>query len=319
VEQALLRRSGDDEGADRFQMLSGPAMAKGVEDRAFYDYTRFVALNEVGGDADAFGLTGDDWHLACAHAAEHAPRQMLTTATHDTKRGEDVRARLAAISEDPGWWSETASKWMARHDAIDGPTEYLLLQTLVGAWPLSIDRVEAYMQKAAREAGTHTSWAAPDEAYERAVSAEVRACLDEHEVVDALVERLQAAGERNALAQTLLRLTAPGVPDTYQGTEFADFSLVDPDNRRPVDFSAAPSRKTRVVAVALGARREFPAAFTGAYEPLETEDAHTLAYRRGDDVVVVVPLRTGASMRVSLPAGQWTDRLPDAPVSLLCR
>ena len=329
VEQALLRRSGEDEGADRFQMLTGPAMAKGVEDRAFYDYTRFVALNEVGGDPDAFGTTVADWHAACARVADTSPRTMLTTATHDTKRGEDVRARLAAITQQPAWWAEASSKWMARHDGIDGPTAYLLLQTLVGAWPVTEERLVAYMHKAVREAGAHTSWAAPDDDYEAAVAYEVRAALDERDVVDALVQPLAERGRVNALAQALLRLTAPGVPDTYQGTEFWDLSLVDPDNRRPVDYAArADALRTRsgpgwpkceVVATALAARREFPAAFAGAYRPLETDDAHTLAYARGDDVVVVVPLRAGATGQVALPPGSWSDRLADAPVSLFTR
>jgi (1->4)-alpha-D-glucan 1-alpha-D-glucosylmutase len=323
VEHALLRRSPDDEAADRFQMLTGPAMAKGVEDRAFYDYTRFVALNEVGGDPDAFGLAVDDWHAACLRTAEDHPASMLATATHDTKRGEDVRARLAAITERPDWWSEVASKWMARHDGIDGPTAYLLLQTLVGAWPVDESRLVAYMHKAVREAGADTTWASPDDAYERAVAHEVRAALDESELVDALVAPLIEPGRANALAQVVLRLTAPGVPDTYQGTEFWDLSLVDPDNRRPVDFGArAEALRTRsdpklaVLAAGLEARRAFPGAFAGAYRPLETDNPDVVAYMRGDDVAVVVPLRSGARGDVALPPGTWTNRLPDTGTGL---
>jgi (1->4)-alpha-D-glucan 1-alpha-D-glucosylmutase len=303
-------------------MLTGPAMAKGVEDRAFYDYTRFVALNEVGGDPDTFGVSVEDWHAACARVAEESPRTLLTTATHDTKRGEDVRARLAAITYRTDWWAEAASKWMARHDRIDGPTAYLLLQTLVGAWPLSAERLRAYMRKAIREAKTHTSWAEPDDAYEAAVAEEVTAALDEADVVEEVVRQLREPGRVNSLAQTLLRLTAPGVPDTYQGTEFWDLSLVDPDNRRRVDFAALRGEdgpKMTVIKTALAARREFPDAFAGLYRPLETGDDDTLAYMRGDDVVVVVPRRGGATGRVNLPPGSWTDRLPDLPVSLLCR
>jgi (1->4)-alpha-D-glucan 1-alpha-D-glucosylmutase len=323
IEPALLRRSDDAEGADRCHMLTGPAMAKGVEDRAFYDYTRFVALNEVGGDPDAFGLSVADWHAACARAAEEHPGSLLATATHDTKRGEDVRARLAVISERPDWWAEVASKWMAGHDTIDGPTAYLLLQTLVGAWPLDEPRLAAYMRKAVREAGAHTSWAKPDDTYERAVADEVRAALAEPGVVDALVEPLVERGRANSLAQTLLRLTAPGVPDTYQGTEFWDLSLVDPDNRRPVDFAARadalPARshpKLAVLAAALDARRTYPAAFAGSYRPLETDSEHVVAFMRGDDIAVVVPLRGETNARAALPAGSWTNRLPDTGTGL---
>jgi (1->4)-alpha-D-glucan 1-alpha-D-glucosylmutase len=329
IEQSLLRRTDNHEGADRFQMLTGPAMAKGVEDRAFYDYTRFVALNEVGGDPDAFGLSADEWHTACGYVAGHAPQTMLTTATHDTKRGEDVRARLAAITERPEWWAEEAAKWMTRHDRIDGPTAYLLLQTLVGAWPLTEDRLVEYMRKAVREAGAHTSWASPDDNYETAVAAEVRAALDEPDVVAALVGALADRGREIALAQALLRLTAPGVPDTYQGTEFWDLSLVDPDNRRPVDYGARADAlrsrggdgwpKLEIVSVALAVRREFPHAFAGAYRAVETDDPATLAYARGDDVIVAVPLRANARGRVALPGGNWVNRLPDSPVSLFTR
>ncbi|HVV37809.1 MAG TPA: malto-oligosyltrehalose synthase [Acidimicrobiales bacterium] len=328
VERALLRVGGGDEGADRFQMLTGPAMAKGVEDRAFYDYTRFVALNEVGGNPDAFGVSVAEWHAACARAAELHPAGMLTTATHDTKRGEDVRARLAAITARPGWWADHAAKWMVSHDGIDGPTAYLLLQTVVGAWPINEERLAAYMRKAVREAGTHTSWGEPDDAYERAVDAAARAAASDAALPE-LVESLAPAGNVNALAQTLLRLTAPGVPDTYQGTEFWDLSLVDPDNRRPVDFDlrarTLASRggdgwaKMAVIAAALEARRAFPQAFAGAYRPIESDEG-VVAFARGDDVVVVVPVRPGADVaRVALPAGGWTNRLEGSPVALFTR
>jgi (1->4)-alpha-D-glucan 1-alpha-D-glucosylmutase len=185
------------------------------------------------------------------------------------------------------------------------------------------------MQKAVREAGAHTSWASPDDAYEAAVAAEVRAALAERDTIEELVTPLLARGRVNALAQTLLRLTAPGVPDTYQGTEFWDLSLVDPDNRRAVDYAARRdalrtqtgdgSEKQSVIAAALAVRREFPDAFAGAYTPLATDDAGVLAYARGDDVVVVVPLRPNTSGTTEMPPGRWTDRLPDAPVSLFTR
>ncbi|MEY2398037.1 MAG: (1-_4)-alpha-D-glucan 1-alpha-D-glucosylmutase [Actinomycetota bacterium] len=335
VERALRREGNDasaDEGADRFQLLTGPAMAKGVEDRAFYDFTRFVALNEVGGDPDRFGTSVEEWHAACEATAEQWPATMLTTATHDTKRGEDVRTRLAVISERADWWGEHAAQWMGRHDSIDGPTAYLLLQTLVGAWPLSEERLSAYMQKATREAGAHTSWAAPDDAYESAVAAEVRAALGETDAIAAMVAPLVEPGRVNSLAQTLLRLTAPGTPDTYQGTEGWDLSLVDPDNRRPVHYDvrsqmlhaarAATAEellaradeawaKVDVIATALSVRRSHPHAFTGDYQALECESDALVAFAREDAVVTVVP-RLVASTRpqgkVELPNGEWVNQ-----------
>lgn len=320
------------EGVERFQLLTGPAMAKGVEDRAFYDFTRFVALNEVGGDPDRFGVSIDEWHAACITTADAWPATMNTTATHDTKRGEDVRARLAVLSERPEWWADHATQWMKRHDGIDGPTAYLLLQTLVGAWPVTEERLVAYMHKAAREAGAHTNWASPDDNYERALADTVRAALAEPDAIDEMVESLVAPGRVNSLAQALLRLTAPGTPDTYQGTEAWDLSLVDPDNRRPVDFagrkrtlaavrSATPEEwlrrsddawpKAAVLATALQARRDLPGAFAGDYTPLATDSDAVLAFARDDAAVVVVPVMN-ASRRpvgdVAMPAGPWVNR-----------
>jgi (1->4)-alpha-D-glucan 1-alpha-D-glucosylmutase len=319
------------EGVERLQLLTGPVMAKGVEDRAFYDFTRFVALNEVGGEPDAFGLSVPEWHAACARVAAETPATMNTTATHDTKRGEDVRARLAVISEMPEWWAEVATDWMKRFDSIDGPTAYLLLQTVVGAWPLTDERLIAYMTKAVREAGARTSWAAPDERYERAVADASRAALQED--VDALSAPLLLPGRVNALAQTLLRVTAPGTPDTYQGTEEWDLSLVDPDNRRPVDFalrrralaavrSASPEEwlrhgdgawsKLAVLTNALQLRRERPDAFAGDYAPLATDSDALVAFVRGDSVVTVVPIMNATRRPVgdvALPAGRWVNRL----------
>lgn len=324
VYRTYLRGS---EGIERFQLLTGPAMAKGVEDRAFYDFARFVALNEVGGDPDDFGTSNDEWHAACVQVAEHTPATMLTTATHDTKRGEDVRARLAVLTERPDWWADIATKWMKRHDTVDDPTKYLLLQTVVGAWPVTEDRLVAYMTKAVREAGTHTSWAAPDERYEEAVAHVARSAIAE-----GAYDLPVMPGRVNSLAQALLRLTAPGTPDTYQGTEDWDLSLVDPDNRRPVDFTvrrrtltavrnASPEEwirradagwsKVAVLSTALQARRELPDAFAGDYTPLDTDSDAVLAFARGDASITVVP-RMNATRRptgdVSLPGGRWVNR-----------
>jgi (1->4)-alpha-D-glucan 1-alpha-D-glucosylmutase len=231
----------------RFQQLSGPAHAKGHEDTAFYRYHRFVAANEVGGDPAHLGVDPAAFHAANVEAARRWPGTMTTTATHDTKRGEDVRARLALLSEIPEAWGRTVADWSARHERYrhggwpDRATEYLLYQTLVGAHPLSLERVQAFLVKAIREAKVHTSWTVPNPAYEEAVAefaADVLGDEDFRRELDAFVAPLVAPGQVTALAQVLLKLTSPGIPDTYQGTELWDDSLVDPDNRRPVDFAA---------------------------------------------------------------------------------
>jgi (1->4)-alpha-D-glucan 1-alpha-D-glucosylmutase len=248
--RALLQRdlTGplESEFVTRFQQLTGPAMAKGVEDTAFYCYNRFVALNEVGGDPNRFGLSVAEFHEACGQTRAHWPATMRTTSTHDTKRGEDVRARLALLSEIPQRWSDAVRRWSAftanhhRDGWPDRNAEYFFYQTLVGAWPLSPDRAVAHMEKAVREAKEHTNWRDPNPAYEGALKDFVMGVLRDTAFVPDVarfVEPLIRPGYVNALAQTLLKLTAPGVPDVYQGSELWDLSLVDPDNRRPVDFA----------------------------------------------------------------------------------
>ncbi|MGH9152851.1 MAG: malto-oligosyltrehalose synthase, partial [Acidimicrobiales bacterium] len=230
----------------RFQQFTGPVMAKGVEDTAFYDYVPLVSLNEVGGSPAHWGTPVEEFHRACREALGDWPTSMLATSTHDTKRSEDVRARLHLLSEVPGAWAEAVRRWFAantRHrSGIDRPdpnAEYLLYQTLVGAWPLSAERAAAYMEKASKEAKVHTSWIDPDPGYDAALRAFVEGVLgDEAFLADlaGFVEALVAPGRVNSLAQVLVKLTAPGVPDTYQGSELWDLSLVDPDNRRPVDY-----------------------------------------------------------------------------------
>ncbi len=229
----------------RFQQLTGPAMAKGGEDTAFYCYNRFAALNEVGGDPSRFGSSVNDFHRACEQACRHWPATMLATSTHDTKRSEDVRARLALLSEIPGLWIAAVRAWSAlneRHRRDGWPdrnAEYLFYQTVVGAWPLPLDRAIAYMGKAAREAKQHTDWSEPNRPYEEALKEFVAGALADPAFtrsVEGFVNRIARAGCVNSLGQTLLKLTAPGVPDLYQGTDLWDFSLVDPDNRRAVDF-----------------------------------------------------------------------------------
>ncbi len=253
IEQTLLRQWGDESVrarqarfAGKFQQLTSPVTAKGIEDTAFYRYHRLISLNEVGGQPGRFGIGADVLHRYFAERQYRWPGALSTLSTHDTKRAEDVRARINVLSEWPAEWREQVLKWREVNGSSVHPNdEYLLYQTLVGAWvesPDFADRIKAYMTKALREAKQRTNWTRPDESYERAV----------HELVDRLIhpargrafqqfllpfqKRVAAAGVVNSLSQTALKLWAPGVPDTYQGTELTDLSLVDPDNRRPVDF-----------------------------------------------------------------------------------
>jgi (1->4)-alpha-D-glucan 1-alpha-D-glucosylmutase len=263
----------------KFQQLTGPVMAKGVEDTAFYRYNRLVSLNEVGGDPSRFGTTPAEFHRQNAERRRRRPHGLLASSTHDTKRSEDVRARIDVLSELPREWRAALNRWARlnrRHKtriggrpAPDQADEYLLYQTLLGAWPdeeegrggsVFVDRIVAYVEKATREAQRRTDWTNPDAAYEEATRRFVRAVLDPEsggaflEDVAALRATVVHAGAFNALSQQLLKLTAPGAPDLYQGTELWDLSLVDPDNRRPVDFA----RRARL-ARALGRRRPSPA------------------------------------------------------------
>lgn len=351
-ELLLLRRAGALEGelAMRFQQLTGPAMAKGVEDTAYYRYHRLVSLNEVGGDPCRFGVSVAEFHQACLRTQARHPRTLLASSTHDTKRGEDARARLMLLSEIPERWAQTVKRWMQlnrrhrRDDLPDRNCEYLFYQTLVGAWPIDTRRMSAYMEKAVREAKTHTSWTEPQPAYEAAVRGFVTAALDDEEFradLEGFVRPLVAPGRINSLAQTLLKLTAPGVPDIYQGAELWDLRLVDPDNRGPVDFARRAAMlnelagltveqivarsdeglpKLWVIRQALHLRRGHPQLFgsDGNYRPADvcgTKAAHALAYFLGQDVAVVVPrLVLGLSgdwgdASFELPPGRWRNVL----------
>ena len=243
VVEALRPRLADpaDELARRFQQLTGATMAKGVEDTAFYRYNRFVALNEVGGDPSLFGMSPEQFHDAQAERQQQWPQSMTSLSTHDTKRGEDVRARLAVLSEMPQQWSEFVAAMIAAAPLSEPTFGYLLWQTFAGVGLIGRDRMHAYAEKAMREASLATTWLDNDEQFESDVHALVDRVYDEPELrnrAERFHAGLDAAARSNSLGQKLLQLTAPGVPDVYQGTEFWEDSLVDPDNRRPVDFAA---------------------------------------------------------------------------------
>lgn len=335
--------------AMRFQQLTPAAMAKGVEDTAFYRHHRLVALNEVGGDPGRFGTSVTTFHRHMEKAATDWPTAMLALSTHDTKRSADVRARLALLSEDPDGWRDAVDRLnlaSEAHRSGDGlpatADAYLLFQSLVGAWPIDADRAAAYLEKASREAKLRTSWTDPNPTYDAALAGYVRGCLADPAfvaVVDATVAPLVDAGRRASLAQLALQLTAPGVPDLYQGSELWDLSLVDPDNRRPVDYEIrrrflaevgalgpedAWSRrddglpKLWLIRHALELRARHEAAFGAAstYEPLmgsgERADA-VVAFVRGGEVITIAPRlvrrveRLGwGDTTITLPAGRWS-------------
>jgi (1->4)-alpha-D-glucan 1-alpha-D-glucosylmutase len=348
-----IRGDAETEFVLRFQQLCGPAQAKGVEDTALYAYGCLASLCEVGGDPGCFGVSLEEFHAACGEVQARWPDTLLTTSTHDTQRGEDVRARLHLLSEIPGRWAQAVTRWSASNEAHrrgglpDRACEYLFYQTLVGAWPIGIERVLPFLEKANREAGAHTSWTDPDEAYERAVRGFARQTLEDPEFVGAVedfVRPLVLPGRVNSLAQTLLKLAAPGVPDLYQGSELWDASLVDPDNRRPVDFlwrrrllagleggkaeeiwsrQEAGLPKLWLVQRALDLRRRRPDLFgvSAAYEALRASgegQAHVVAFARGGGAIAIAPrlvlgLDAGwGDTLLPLPPGSWRDVLSGA-------
>ncbi len=347
--------------ARHFQQLTGPVMAKGVEDTAFYRYHRLVAENEVGSDLRQWATTTAGWHADGAARVARGDGSLLATSTHDTKRSEDVRARLVLLSEIPDRWVEAVTEWRLltdRHRSGEFPdraAEYLLFQTFVGAWPLTAERAVAYARKATREAKLFTSWTDADQRYDDALEGWVRAVLGDPSFVDALerfVSPLVGPGRVVSLAQTLCKLTAPGTPDLYQGTELWDLSLVDPDNRRPVDYEARVKllaaveggevgavdldadpdgvAKLLVTARALDTRRRRPGCFdrSAGYSPLLGRGpaaAHVVAFGRGPssgpaEVITIVPrlvlglARVGwGATTVALPSGRWRDVIAAEP------
>ena len=308
--------------AIRFQQTSGAVMAKGVEDTAYYRWTRFLALNEVGGDPDRFGLPLDGFHAALARRQDRHPAGMTALSTHDTKPSGDLRARLAVLAEIPAEWAAAVDRWNGLAPTPDGALGHLLWQSAVGAWPLTGERLYNYLDKALREARTRTTWDNPDEAFESAMHDVAVAVLEPgplHDDVAAFADRITGPGRSNALTATLVQLTMPGVPDTYQGTELWDLSNVDPDNRRPVDFAlrsrlldrldegwqpawddADGAAKLLVVSRALRLKRDRPELFTG-YSPLDAGE-HVVAFDRGGAITVGTRLPVGLAA-----AGGWGD------------
>ena len=330
------------EPATRLQQLCGAVTAKASEDCLFYRDARLVSLNEVGGEPRRFGVGAAEFHHSAATRARMWPQAMTTLTTHDTKRGEDVRARIGVLSQVPSLWTEFLARWEIEAPSPDPATGHFLWQNIFGVWPVSgavtdqlRDRLHGYAEKAIREAALHTSWNEPDAAFEEAVHRWLDTVLD-GPVGSALTEfvaQLNPHAASDALGQKLLALTVPGIPDVYQGTELWDDSLVDPDNRRPVDYAARRAAlkelqhpKMRVVTAALRLRRSRPDSFLrGGYFPVLADGQagdHVVAFRRGDDVLVAVTRWTvrlaekgWANTVVPLPDGSWTDALTGAMAS----
>jgi (1->4)-alpha-D-glucan 1-alpha-D-glucosylmutase len=350
----------------RFQQFTPPVMAKGVEDTAFYCYNRLAAMCEVGGNPGSNGLSVEQFHAYNTKMQATHPHTMVTLSTHDTKRSDDVRARLAVLSEIPAKFGTALNRWSRMNndlradlfggghgDMPDRNTEYLLYQTLIGAWPITVERMQEYMLKAAREAKQKTTWTANNTQFEDALHKFIEAAMQHPPFVTDLeqfVETVKDAGRVNSLAQTLMKHTAPGVPDLYQGAEVWDLSLVDPDNRRPVDYrlrakllhevKRMPAAKAATdvmrradeglpklwtIHQALCLRRERPESFgaEAAYTPLKVEGkkaAHAIAYLRGESVATVVPRLVSrldgkwGQTATELPQGEWTNRLTGARV-----
>ena len=350
----LMRRRGEleTEFLLRFQQFTSPVMAKGFEDTSLYRYARHIAVNEVGSNPFQPAVSVEEFHRFNELTQRNHPTGMVTLATHDTKRGEDARARLAVLSEAPGVFGEAADRWFARNAVYrkngwpDPNTEYFYYQTLVGSWPLSLERAQLYMEKAAREAKQQTSWTQNNQGFEDCLREFIRLTLEDREFVveiESLVKSIDRAGRVNSLSQTLLKCTVPGVPDLYQGSELWDHRLVDPDNRGPVDFeerkrlldemqklgvdqvmermdSGMP--KLWTIQRALKVRQRFADCFdaSGEYTPLEVrgeKQMHVVAFLRGHRVATIVPrlsmgiAGTWGDAELTLPEGRWRNVLAE--------
>ncbi len=325
----LLAERGWDAFVTRFQQTTPAIMAKGVEDTAFYRYGRLLALNDVGGDPGRFGISVDEFHQGNAERARRFPNNLLVTQTHDTKRSGDVRARIGALAGMPEEWAARVRRWLEATSTLRGPDtieRYFIFQTLVGAWPIEAERLEAYVEKALREAKRNSNWIEPDPAYEDRVKAFCRALYEHRPFLsdfEPFAAEVARAGDRAALGQLLLKLTVPGVPDIYQGDELLALSLVDPDNRRRVDWArrrellaevrhgAAPTDETRklwLIVRALTLRAHRPEAFSGGYTPVAAGD-DAVAFLRGDSVLAAAALRAEPAGSIDVPAGTWRDAL----------
>ncbi len=331
----LLEDPAPPEFVTRFQQTTPAVMAKGVEDTAFYRYGRLIALNEVGGDPSRFGIGVDTFHAAGLERADRFPQSLLTTQTHDAKRSADVRARIAVLSSMTAEWEPFVEQFFALSEPLraggapDDVERYFLLQTLVGAWPIERERLQAYMVKALREAKRNTSWVDGRPEWEEAVTRFCGSLYEDPRFLDELaqfVARVTPAGTRAALGQLVLKLTAPGIPDIYQGDELSFRALVDPDNRRPVDWRwrrstldrlmggappVAGTRKMFLTLRLLGLRARRPEPFASSYEPLGAGEG-VCAFVRGGAVLVVVGLRPAGEPEGTLegaPRGRWRDVL----------
>jgi (1->4)-alpha-D-glucan 1-alpha-D-glucosylmutase len=334
AEMLLLEREGPEAFVTRYQQTTPAVTAKGVEDTAFYRYGRLIALNEVGGDPSRFGISVEHFHAGCLERGRRFPLNLLTTQTHDAKRSADVRGRIAMLASMPSEWEAAVSEWLELTESLcsggapDAVERYFLFQTLVGAWPIELERVQQYMEKALREAKRNTNWIEPNAEWEEAVARFCEGLYSHREFLasfEPFARRLAEVGERAVLGQVVLKLTAPGVPDLYQGDELPFSALVDPDNRRPVDWGwreamlsrlmgggrpVAETRKLFLILRLLTLRARRPEPFlSGAYEPLEAGEC-ACAFTRGGEVLVAVGVREGASEGVlAAPEGRWRDVL----------
>ena len=340
----------ENEFVARFQQLTGPVMAKGVEDTVFYCLNRFASINEVGGNPEKFGVSVEEFHKFCGELKTRWPNSMLCSSTHDTKKSEDVRARMNLLSKIPNEWRETVLRWSKMNECHrkknfpDRNMEYLFYQTLVGAWPILLERILAFMEKASCEAKRHTDWNERNSEYDSALKNFVTAALNEENFkndLEKFVGSLAEAAQINSLAQTLIKLTAPGAPDIYQGNEIWDLSLVDPDNRRPVDFetrkqllaeiknlSAEKIWKRRdeglpklfLIQKVLQLRARRPEIFVGNYEPLFVRGEETdrvFGFILGAETISIVPRFTIESKNnwndsaLKLPSGNWRNEFTE--------
>jgi (1->4)-alpha-D-glucan 1-alpha-D-glucosylmutase len=320
----------------RFQQTTPAIMAKGVEDTAFYRYGRLLALNDVGGDPSRFGIDVAQFHASCLERAARFPENLVTTMTHDAKRSGDVRARIGALASMAPDWAAVVQRLFelterhCRDGAPDDLDRYFLLQTLAGTWPIEPERIESYMEKALREGKRHTNWIEHNDEYEQAMRGFARALYTDEDFLSAFepfAARVALAGMRAAIGQLVLKLTVPGIPDIYQGDEVEYRALVDPDNRRPVDWrwrramldrlmGGSPvvdeTRKLFLTMRLLGLRARRPEPFSGSYEPLDTGPT-ACAFVRGGDLTVLVAVRSGDALSQAAladpPGGRWREVL----------